>query len=567
MRDCKEGYLGEQLPALKLLAEEADEEADFNASVLNFDPFAKQYVDRKTRDQIQIAWDRSRKGELVDKTVLAPQVLLFGIASGFYLPRSLKLRDGGRALRTLGHLVEDDQAKLDEWSPHTIGLVKLARALASNSFSGLVPAEVATLLSLEQTSTDMTVFAASLAVHVAGVLSPEAMAINPLACYACDPAGSRHHFMLAAEDNSFVGSVLAALGEAISRWKCECGYMYTVANCGNTYESSTCPSCHRPIGNRLGAGMHQAAAGQVRMDGPGRSVTNVPDEPGYLKHDRTNLGRVEHTLQRSNNAPMSRVGFRVLHVLAHLSLFASAFVNQGANGLRTLMPDEASPVISIWQQVMQDLDVLRQLLHAHAFDEVVAFLHSIIERLPEWCQGRSGALLTAHERNAWEKAFVENFIDPEMPSLQQTLRRCVDEYKRAVADPPRLHREIDEDDTLDRATLFHPSLFAVTSHPSFEILCATFDSTPRYVLEHPFLALFLTWQPLLVHVQQLWPLVRWYRMLREHWGNALSRQDAGNTTVGKLLEQMSVRLGAGEIFDEFAIAWNAVVEGLRRGGA
>ena len=110
MRDCKEGYLGEQLPALKLLAEEADEEADFNASVLNFDPFAKQYVDRKTRDQIQIAWDRSRKGELVDKTVLAPQVLLFGIASGFYLPRSLKLRDGGLALRTLGHLVEDDQA-------------------------------------------------------------------------------------------------------------------------------------------------------------------------------------------------------------------------------------------------------------------------------------------------------------------------------------------------------------------------------------------------------------------------------------------------------------------------
>jgi hypothetical protein len=562
MRDCKEGYLGKQLPALKLLAEEADEAAW--ASVLNFDPFAKQYVDRETRDQIQVAWDRSRRGELVDKTVLTPQVLLFGIASGFYLPRSLKLRDGGNALRTLGHLVEDDQAKLD---PHTIGLVNLARALASNSFLGLVPAEVATLLSLERTSTDTTVFAASLAVHVAGVLSPEAMATNPLAFYACDPAASRHHFMLATEDNSFVGSVLAALGESIYRYKCECGYIYTVVDCGKTSQSGVCPECHRPIGNSPGAGMHQAAAGQVRIDGQGRPVANVPDEPGYLKHDRTNLGRVEHNLQRSNNAPMSRVGFRVLHVLVHLSLFAYALVNQGADGLLRLMPDEASPVISIWQQVMQDLDVLRQLLHAHAFDEVVAFLHSIIERLPEWCQGRSGALLTAHERNAWEKAFVENFIDPEMPSLQQTLRRCVDEYKRAVADPPRLHREIDEDDTLDKATLFHPSLFAVTSNPSYEILCATFDSTPRYALEHPFLALFLTWQPLLVHVQQLWPLVRWYRMLREHWGNALSRKDAGEMTVGKLLEQMSVQLGAGVIFDEFANAWNAVVQGLRRGGA
>lgn len=70
-----------------------------------------------------------------------------------------------------------------------------------------------------------------------------------------------------------------------------------------------------------------------------------------------------------------------------------------------------------------------------------------------------------------------------------------------------------------------------------------------------------------MHVQQLWPLVRWYRMLREHWGNALSRKDAGEMTVGKLLEQMSVQLGAGVIFDEFANAWNAVVQGLRRGGA
>ena len=369
--------------------------------------------------------------------------------------------------------------------------------------------------------------------------------------------------MLAAEGN-IMGSVVAALGGPMYRYRCQCGYTYLVGECGNTVEGGTCPSCHIPIGNT--GGYNQVAAGQTRID-LGSPAANLEPEPGYLRHDRTDLGRIEHTLQRSENAPMSRVSFRVLHLLVHLSLFASTLVYQGADGLRTLMPNEASPVASIWEQVVQDLDVLRQLLDAHALDEVVAFLHNIIERLPEWCQGGSGALRTAEERNTWEKAFAEHFIEPEMLTLQQTLRRCVDEYQRAVADPPRLHREIDEDDTLDSAALFYPSLFAVTSQPSFEVLCATFDSVPSHTQVYPFLALFLEWQPILVHVQQLWPLVRWYRMLREHWGNALSRDDAGKTTIGELLEQASAQLGAGEVFDEFAEAWNAIVQGLKDGGA
>jgi len=565
MHLCMEEYLGKQLPALKNMVCEAED--SIWASKLNFDPFAKLYVHREMRDQIQLAWDRTRRGELVDKMVLTTQVSLFGIASAIYIPRSLRHRESDLALRTLACLVDEDPSNLANQSTHNAGLVNLTRALASNNFSKLVPPEVATLLSLEQSSADTTVFAASLAIHVAGVFSPEAMETNPLACYACNPVACQDKFMLAAQGN-IVGSVLAALGTPMYRYRCKCGYVYLVGECGNTVEgqdgTGTCPSCHVSIGNRGGGGYNQLAEGQTRID-VGNPAANLAEEPGYIRHDRIDLSRLEHTLQRSNNAPMSRVSFRVLHLLVHLSLFAYPLVHEGADGLHILMPNEASPVNCVWEQVIQDLEVLRRLLDAHAFDEVVALLHTIIERLPRWCHGRSGELRTAAERNAWEHAFAEHFIEPATLTLQQTLRRCVDEYQHAVGNVPRLHREIDEDKTLDSTTLFHPSLFAVTLHPSFKIVCATFDSAPRYRQEHPFLALYLEWQPILVLVQQLWPLTRWYRMLREHWGNLLSREDAQKTTVGQLLEHANSRLGAEEIFDDFSDAWNAIVVALKHG--
>jgi len=209
--------------------------------------------------------------------------------------------------------------------------------------------------------------------------------------------------------------------------------------------------------------------------------------------------------------------------------------------------------------------VLQQLLNEFPFDEVVAFLHQLIEALPRWCEGRAAALNTAALRNAWEREFAEHFIDPVLPNMQQRLRQCVDEYKRAVSVPPRLHREIDEDTTLDTTSLFHPGLFTITSYPSYELLCTTFDAAPSNAQKFPFFALYLEWQPLLEHVQHLWALIRWYRMLREHFGNKMSRDEAEKTPLKSLLEQMSTQLNAAEIFDDFTLAWNATVHALRKG--
>jgi len=187
--------------------------------------------------------------------------------------------------------------------------------------------------------------------------------------------------------------------------------------------------------------------------------------------------------------------------------------------------------------------------------------------LPSWCEGRSApaALTTPALRNAWEREFAEQLVDPVLPNMQQMLRQCVDKYKRAVSVPPRLHREIDEDTSLGATTLFHPALFTITSYPSFKLLCTTFDSAPDNAQRHPYLALYLEWQPLLEHVQHLWSLIRWYRMLRENWGNKMSRDEASRTAVGSLLEQASAQLNATEVFDGFAEAWNVIVSALKSG--
>jgi len=134
-----------------------------------------------------------------------------------------------------------------------------------------------------------------------------------------------------------------------------------------------------------------------------------------------------------------------------------------------------------------------------------------------------------------------------------------------VSETPRFHREIDEDTTLDPATLFHPTLFTITSQPSFEMLCGAFDSAPYHTQQSPFLALYLEWQPLLECVQHFWPIIRWYRVLREHWSNKISREDAGRTPVSTLLEQADAPPGAADIFADFAQAWNAIIQLLMDG--
>ena len=570
LQQCKTGHLGEQIQALKVVAGEADDAVW--ASVLGFDPFAKVYVNSETREQIQTAWDRTRRGELVDKTILPVRSALFGVAASVYLPRSLKHRDGDLGRRAVMHLLEDSDEALAQQSWHDARLTELCKALASNNFVTVVPPAVAEELEIHQASDPMTVYAASLVIHAAGAFTPDAMANNPLARYACEPAAARQAFMVAVEGNT-LGGVIAAMGEAVTRYRCEnvvdggkvCGYTYLVGDCGNTVGSSKCPQCGKTIGSQSEGAYNQHAGGQTRLDA--QTTNTVPDEPGYLKHDEKELARIEHSIQRSNDHPaLSRISFRIMHLLVHLSLFTAALLGK-ADELRDLIDGEASPALHIWGSIVTDLDVLHKLLEGHPFDEFVAFLHKLIEDLHGWCEGRTADLATAELRNTWERDFAARFVDPAVPTMQQALQQCADEYKRAVADPPKVAREIDEDPSLDLKSLFHPLLFTVMSRPSFELLQTSFDSTPSHAQQHPFLALFLEWQPLLEHIQHLWALVRWYRMLREHWSNTMSREDAGKTAIGALLQEANANLRAGEVFDDFADAWNAVVDGLRRGGA
>jgi len=568
MRLCREGYLSQQLPALRTMAGEA-EDATW-ASVLGFDPFAQLYIDGEhTRELFNLAWEGTRRGEPIEKTPLRPRTALLLVLSAVYLPRSLKHREADLARRTLNHLLEDDPGVLAAQSPHDARLTTLCRAVASNNLGTIVPDLVADDLDLRQASTPATVFAASLVMHAAATLTPEAMATNPLARYACDPAASRQHFMIASEGN-LMASIIAAIGENVTRYRCVCGETYLVADCGHTVGSGTCPNCGSTIGSTTEGAYDAHAQGQTRIDKTRIEVDsgqNVQDDPGYLKHSLESLERTELTIQRvQDSPPLSRISFRIMHLFVHLSLFASALFGNEA-GLRDLIPGEQeSPVLHVWRSIKIDLAMLKELLETFPFDEVIAFIHKLIEELPGWCEGRVGVLDSAALRNAWERDFAEHFIDPKLPAMQQTLRQCVDEYKRAVSVPPRLHREIDEDTTLDVALLFHPALFTITSSPSYDLLCTSFDSAPGHAQKYPFFALYLEWQPLLECVQHLWPLIRWYRMLREHYGNKLSREEAGKTEAASLLEQMSsTLLNAREIFDDFAAAWNATVSALRKG--
>ena len=564
---CKTGVLGERLPFLKQIAELT--ETVHSATVLGYDPFVTCGMEyQKTREALQASWDDPA---FVHQPLL-PKMVLFATAAALYLPRSLQANETAKARRTIGRLNEfvssgagagSSQHPIDD---HTTRVCNLSVCLAANDFVKLIPRSIAWALEITPQSDAIEVFTASLAMHLAGILTPDLVNICPFAAYAFSAQECQQKFIVAAASNQ-LAVAMRALSEAVTRYRCSCGFEYFVGDCGNTSGTGVCPQCKNPIGNAAGGGYHNVAAGQTRLDAAPSHGQGAFDEPGYVQHDAADLASMTYTIHRPGVQPLSAASFRVLHLLVHLSLLVGPLLQY--QGLDALL-QAGDSMVACWQLAVSDFRMLGQLLTVCTLDQLSAFLHQLVEQLPEWCRTSQlpADLLNMQLRSTFEGAFASALVEPHLPNLQQAVRQALAKYSPADTPRPILHRLIDEDLSVDRAQLRYPNLFSIVLQPSNQTLRSVFDSSPGNATHQPFLALFLNQLDLISLAQHLWPLLAWERLLREHWGNELSREDSQQQSVGWLLQQAessdpALHQRAEVAFNAFEGAWNAIVLALK----
>lgn len=536
MQDVRGGELGKLLPSLKSRC--ASSVVLKTASKLGFDPFVsygEQY--RKARSALQASCD----GIVEELGTVNVQYLLFAATTALYLPRSLQgARDVDSVRSALERIIPQDQRESR--------LGRLLWSVVANVARPFSPRSM--VLRPQSPVTDVCL--SSLSLHLAAVLDASHPMANPLAMYCQRPAEACEAFVLCAASNENMAAIRAsAVREAThanAPARCMCGFMYLIGNCGQAGSSEPCPQC----GQLLGGQNHQLASGQQYMSG------DIPDadEAGFIV-DPNEYGQYQ-TLRE-----LPVLAFRALHLLVRLSLFSGSIM--GHTGLHSLIKGERNATTYCWEAALRDFQLLPALLGHASEQETCAWLHDLIERLPQWCAERGPArnsLTTSGLRQAWESDFATQLVQPHAGRA----RECMAARPLGEGPRPTLHRLIDEEESV-AMDVRHRGLWSTLEQPTLSRLQSHFqglDAMSR--ARYPFLDMCLSQLELLNLAQHLWPFLQWERLLREEWSSRIDRGEAREMTVSQLLEQTSdsaLRQRTSEAFAAFSAAWAAVVGMLK----
>ena len=156
-------------------------------------------------------------------------------------------------------------------------------------------------------------FVASLAVHLAGVLRSGFVRCCPLTRMMHEPGACSAAYLpgVAGDEQAMILRAMGAAGDTVTRYKCHCGYVFIVANCGNVVGGgeAKCPECGKAIGHKKGAGYNAAEEGTHRMDKLrddgvwGIDLAQLKDDPGYVGHVEADLSQQQYSVQRDPKKP------------------------------------------------------------------------------------------------------------------------------------------------------------------------------------------------------------------------------------------------------------------------
>ena len=399
-------------------------------------------------------------------------------------------------------------------------------------------------------------------------------------------------------------AVTPAEGE-ITRYRCSCGYIYLVGECGQPTETKQCPNCKTAM---LGGPNHGVNTGQQML---GRGDTGGADAPGYVLP-----GRMDLNLRVRGLGPAAA---HVVHMLTHLLLAAGELLlqpqqqcsgsrrNNSNNSLEVLLTQArgvtgssssssgsaagsaVAHVVTIaaacWEQLKQCLGTSEEA--------AVAVGHSIIRNLQQQQQQQQSSfpqqLSSSAQRLVWEQTFSDLAVAPAIARPQHMLQQMVGEGQGGSSGCggssttgcevlELLPARMVEDAAFRNSNLL--LLFRNIQLPTLQLV-RTLISNGSYssangsgCQQQLLLELLGVLQPdhPLLLLAQLPVLVGWCRLVQEQLGYTISRRQAQQLTIAQVMQQYGEGSDRGSAaalsaaLPSFMEAWNScrhVADGYR----
>ncbi|CAG8448239.1 7322_t:CDS:10, partial [Acaulospora morrowiae] len=356
--------------------------------------------------------------------------------------------------------------------------------------------------------------------------------------------------------------ILNAIGEKLTRYKCICGYLYVIGNCGFTNGRSTCPECRRVIG---GAN-HVAEPGQKKLDTKPKVGSKSKDQTGYIGEP---INKEKNESVRS----MNPVSYRILHLFVHAIIGSWAPVPHALEFLRKNNHVATDTEIYCMGHIQNDWTILKELLDIS--DEGLALLlHSILNLLTS-IPPKTLLLKGSAERQEWEHDFLKNYVAPQVKNVTETViefRNQIDDaVKNSQGSNNNIEREIQQTMPMDKnyQRTYLPNLWRAIGDTSLQSLRAHYFADENNVNVHPFLSVFFNRSENLEFIKYLYPIVKFVMMVSSKLEYRLSREESERQTFREFIRDLSDNEDHDAsnmidlAFNDFARSWNAVIRKVK----
>ncbi|CAG8596276.1 6964_t:CDS:10, partial [Paraglomus occultum] len=365
-------------------------------------------------------------------------------------------------------------------------------------------------------------------VHIIAVHASLPAESSPLTLYLQELPVVRNHFILTcpSDEETMIINALndAHPGKGISRYQCQCGYKYFVADCGDVMMALRCPDCAADLGG------HQygvPAAGQRRLDDkPIKHNVGNKDKPGYI---------VEDVMEdaRRNVRALTSAAYRILHLFVHALIGVSApspnvnaFLNANGNPIN-------DPIAYCRNHITNDWAILKTLLACD--DETLALIiHSILYSIMADKPNMDAHIKTAAARDQWEQYFRDKYVTPIIRNVAATAMDMRTKMERAEPEKQKAALETEINETLlltDEYSKNHlPGLWRKVVDVNRESFAVYFANNEQYKAAFPFINVFFKHEEKLLLVKHLWSIVKFTQTLTSRLTYRLTRQKAQQTT-------------------------------------
>ncbi|PKC65425.1 hypothetical protein RhiirA1_514579, partial [Rhizophagus irregularis] len=382
---------------------------------------------------------------------------------------------------------------------------------------------------------------------------------SPLAMYLHNLQNCQNSFILTCfcdQQSADFNLMLNAIGSSF--YSCNCGYIYSVGECGKPMETGKCSNCRRTIGGDD----HVPVAGFNRTQIQHRAINFKAGYIGELVNQNMNV------IVRS----LRPVAYRILHLIVHALIGAS----EPPTALAFLRKNNQTATDSetyCMNHIRNDWEILKRLLYC-SDDNLALIFHSLISLMME--RPPIPNQTTYPERINWETSFQDKYVTP----LTKNITEAATNYRMKLSEALTKNKknnliecEINQTLVMDKQyrneTL--PNLWRTIGIINFDSFRAYYMSDLTRRNDYPFLSVFFKYSKQIELLKHLLPIVKFAQLLNNRLRYQLTRQTAKDMSFRQFIEKESNDGRNEEIFNnlktafnDFKLGWNTVIPFVNR---